>query len=117
MNLSKYKKLNNIYSKFPIPKEICNTPEHEEYINAFHDDKKCQEWNLKSQIKKAGLNYKKYCCLEMAYYLIEDKEGKINYDSVITHRAKQKGFGIPIHDGGTSYIKINYCPWCSKKLK
>ena len=29
-------------------------------------------------------------------------------------------YGIPIHDGEngkiTSYIKIQYCPWCGKKL-
>jgi hypothetical protein len=23
---------------------------------------------------------------------------------------------IIIHDGGSSGIKINYCPWCGKKL-
>lgn len=26
-------------------------------------------------------------------------------------------FGIPIHDGGSSLIMINYCPWCGTKLK
>jgi hypothetical protein len=26
-------------------------------------------------------------------------------------------FGIPIHDGGSSLIVINYCPWCGTKLK
>lgn len=25
-------------------------------------------------------------------------------------------FGIVIHDGGQSYIKINYCPWCGQDL-
>ena len=57
----------------------------------------------------------------MAYHLIEDKNSKknikINYDSIITHTAKRKQFGIPIHDGGSSFIKINFCPWCGKNLK
>lgn len=26
------------------------------------------------------------------------------------------GYGIPIHDGGASFISINYCPWCGIKL-
>ena len=56
----------------------------------------------------------------MAYHLIEDKNeklsGQINYDSVITQYKKGKAFGIPIHDGGSSFIRINYCPWCGKKL-
>lgn len=120
MNLTKYKKLYKIYSKLPLPREVCDTPEHEEYIEAFHNDKECQEWNLKRRIKNAGISYKKYCCIDMAFHLIEDKISKdkeqINYDSIITHTPKRKMFGIPIHDGGSSFIKINYCPWCSQKL-
>ena len=54
----------------------------------------------------------------MAHSLIEDKQskGKIDYDSVMTHYKKGGIFGIPIHDGGSSFIKINYCPWCGTKL-
>lgn len=25
-------------------------------------------------------------------------------------------YGIIIHDGGSSYLIINFCPWCGKKL-
>jgi hypothetical protein len=25
-------------------------------------------------------------------------------------------YGLIIHDGGSSSIKIEYCPWCGKKL-
>ena len=89
-------------------------------MKAFHNDQQCQEWELKQRIKKAGIDYKKYCCISMAYYLIEDKEskknGELNYDCVITHHKKEKTFGIPIHDGGSSYIKIKFCPWCGKQL-
>jgi hypothetical protein len=56
----------------------------------------------------------------MAYHIIEDKLSKgkkeINYDCVITHDTKGKTFGLPIHDGGSSYIKINHCPWCGEQL-
>lgn len=24
--------------------------------------------------------------------------------------------GLPVKDGGSSYIKINFCPWCGKKV-
>ena len=26
-------------------------------------------------------------------------------------------YGIPIHDGGSSYIRIDYCPWCGADLQ
>ena len=120
MTLTEFKRFNKRFSKLPLPKSEWQSAEYEKYIEAFHNDKECREWELKRRIKAAGINYKKYCCINMAYYLIEDKRSKeennINYDSVITHYRNGKIFGIPIHDGGSSFIKINYCPWCGTKL-
>jgi hypothetical protein len=121
MELAKFKKLSKIYSKFPLAKEIWDTAEYREYMDAFDQNKECMEWELKRRIKDAGINYKNHCCILMAYRLIEDKKSKnkfkINYDSVITYRSKSKDYGIPIHDGGYSYIVITYCPWCGSQLK
>lgn len=36
-------------------------------------------------------------------------------DVIITE--KNKVFGIIIHDGGPSFIKIKHCPWCGQNLK
>jgi len=35
-------------------------------------------------------------------------------DAVITRT--NKGFGLIIHDGGSSFIAIDYCPWCGMEL-
>jgi hypothetical protein len=40
-------------------------------------------------------------------------------DKIMTVRDGPTGgheYGIPIHDGGGSYITIDYCPWCGAKL-
>ena len=37
-------------------------------------------------------------------------------DRLIFHRESTGEFGILIHDGGQSYVRINYCPWCGRKL-
>jgi hypothetical protein len=37
-------------------------------------------------------------------------------DKNITYVEKFREYGIPVCDGGDSYITIGYCPWCSKKL-
>jgi hypothetical protein len=31
-------------------------------------------------------------------------------------RVSKNGFGLWIHDGGTSSIDISFCPWCGAKL-
>ncbi|MBL7896337.1 MAG: hypothetical protein JNK50_13655 [Bacteroidia bacterium] len=120
MKLSLFKKLAKKYSNLPLSKDIQDIDDFNKYQDALLNDKKCTDWVLKQQIKSAGLNPNKYCCLDMGYHLIEAKKTKrktkINYDTIII-TTKSKEFGIPIHDGGTSFIKINYCPWCGHKLK
>lgn len=37
-------------------------------------------------------------------------------DVVIIHNKKYDEYGIPIKDGGTSFISINNCPWCGALL-
>lgn len=37
-------------------------------------------------------------------------------DVIIVYSAKFDEYGIPVKDGGSSYIEIHYCPWCGKKL-
>ena len=39
-----------------------------------------------------------------------------NPDAIIKYIPKFDEYGIPIYDGGTSMIGINYCPWCGTKL-
>jgi hypothetical protein len=34
----------------------------------------------------------------------------------VVFSAKFREYGISVLDGGSSYIEICYCPWCSKKL-
>ncbi len=62
----------------------------------------------------------KHCC--------EMMEEKLNYkcpdhedafecpDILIKYEAMFDEYGIIIHDGGTSVIGINFCPWCGAKL-
>jgi hypothetical protein len=118
MNLQTFKKLHKRFNNFPLPKHEWETPEYKQYQEAIHNDKDCHVWYLKQQIKKAGIDYKRFCCLSMAYRLIEDKlrNTEDNVDRIITYDKSHKAFGIPIHDGGASYIKVKYCPWCGKGL-
>ncbi|MDX6741710.1 hypothetical protein R9X44_18110 [Actinocorallia sp. A-T 12471] len=38
-------------------------------------------------------------------------------DQLIWHSAKRRRWGLIIHDGGASMIKIKFCPWCGAKLR
>lgn len=29
----------------------------------------------------------------------------------------RQGAGLPVRDGGTSFVIINHCPWCGSNIK
>lgn len=37
-------------------------------------------------------------------------------DEPLRYNAKFREYGIPVHDGGSSYITIDFCPWCGTSL-
>ena len=62
----------------------------------------------------------KYCC-EMMKGEIERKCHRHNNifdcpDNLIVHYEDRNTYGIIVHDGGPSFIRIKFCPWCGKEL-
>ena len=50
-----------------------------------------------------------YCCDSLKYAL-EDESIPVQYVS------KFREYGIRVLDGGSSYLSIEFCPWCGAKL-
>jgi len=38
-------------------------------------------------------------------------------DSIIYFKEEPRRYGVIIHDGGSSFIQIAFCPWCSASLE
>ena len=38
-------------------------------------------------------------------------------DVLIDYRATSDEYGLIVHDGGSSSISINFCPWCGARLR
>ena len=37
-------------------------------------------------------------------------------DALVVHHSASGEWGLMIHDGGSSYILIKFCPWCGAEL-
>ncbi|MDF9825863.1 hypothetical protein M2475_002231 [Breznakia sp. PF5-3] len=60
------------------------------------------------------------CCDQMIKILNFECKEKTLFecpDALIYYNEKFDEYGIIIHDGEESYIKIDYCPWCGKKCQ
>jgi hypothetical protein len=49
----------------------------------------------------------KFCCDEL--------KGNLSTGTLKTI-PKFREIGVPVNDGGSAIVKINYCPWCGTKL-
>ncbi len=50
-----------------------------------------------------------HCCEQMERHISEE-------EVAIVYVPEFRVYGIKILDGGTSYQRIHYCPWCGQKL-
>jgi len=60
----------------------------------------------------------KFCCDRMAddlNQLCKDHPDRRECPDALISKVRG-GYGIIIHDGGSSVIEISYCPWCGSKL-
>ena len=63
---------------------------------------------------------RKFCCDEMKQRINHRCDNQKSIfdcpDNLVWFDIKFDEYGLIIHDGGESYIEINYCPWCGCKL-
>lgn len=60
-----------------------------------------------------------FCCESMEYFcgpVTENAADCSLSDAIMIYIDKFDEYGIIVHDGGESFIGIQYCPWCGKKL-
>jgi hypothetical protein len=66
------------------------------------------------------MSNKKYCCGTMKYQLnlrCDQHPDPLDcVDQLIYYSPKADQYGIIIHDGGSSFSVIQYCPWCGARL-
>ncbi len=49
----------------------------------------------------------RWCCSDVPYYIKNE---------VFVYIEEFREFGIPVCDGGSSFIVVKYCPWCGAKF-
>ncbi|MEZ4797340.1 MAG: hypothetical protein R2785_09230 [Flavobacteriaceae bacterium] len=121
MTIDEFKILHKKFSKLPLSLDVWQSEEYNNYIQASHENQDFQDWILIQKFEQNRFDYYKFCCLKMSDNIFEsiDENGEIKYGNVdvIINKLKDGTYGIPIHDGGSSIIEINFCPWCGTNLK
>lgn len=121
MDCTEFRKLHQRLNKSLMPKEFWETDEYEEYKIHGDECEACYDWYMTEEAKKKGAKMKDHPCPHMAYYATvpKDYEGdpQDDPDIPVLYYKEAKCYGIPIRDGGSSFLGIKHCPWCGKALK
>jgi len=118
MTLEEFKEFHIALEKSPL---LYQDSRYEAYIDLIYSSQELCNWVLQYDMEEKGFEYKEYCCLVMAKHVSDslDENQEIQHDNhdVIMNKWKDGTFGIPIHDGGSSVVEINFCPWCGENIK
>lgn len=67
-----------------------------------------------------NMSVRRHCCERMEEGLSLDCSQHEDVfecpDSLVYYSDRSNEYGLIVHDGGTSYVIIGYCPWCGAKL-
>ena len=61
-----------------------------------------------------------FCCVDMtnaiAFECDQHAEPFECGDQLVVYNEVFDEYGVIVHDGGASYVLMNFCPWCGTKL-
>lgn len=66
------------------------------------------------------MTHESFCCDDMQVHVTHrcnDPKCQGLCPETIIVRTRLGLYGIPIHDGGSSFIQMFFCPWCATNLR
>ncbi|MCG8351078.1 MAG: hypothetical protein MI924_25190 [Chloroflexales bacterium] len=120
MNCSEYRANYAEFDKFPLPREVWDTPEWTAWIDHFHQCNECADWDLAQRVIKRGYDPQSFPCVHIADQITQTCDQHPDPhdcpDVLIVYAPRFDEYAIPIRDGGPSVVCIRFCPWCGVQL-
>jgi hypothetical protein len=120
MQCSEFRDLYSKYTNFPVPREVWDTEEGEQWQRHLVYCRACSDWHQQQEVEKRGASVSDYPCVHMAYHATFNCEKHINLyqcsDAPILYKEKWDEYSLGPRGGrGDEYV-IYSCPWCGVNL-
>ena len=120
MDCTEYRSNHATFSNLPLPREVWETPEWSDWMDHFHACRDCSDWTLAKRIAERGFDPHTFPCVHIGNQVTttcpEHPDPADCPDILILYFARFDEYSIAVRDGGTSAIRIRYCPWCGIQL-
>jgi len=118
MNHDSFRALHSKFTTYPLAREIWESDEHDEWFEHLDACVECSDWHSLKQVESRGIDVADFPCVHVALH--STVQCDVHTDAWecadMTLVRTEDGFAIPVRDGGSSYIQIDYCPWCGVKI-
>ena len=109
-----------LFTSYPMEPRVAESSD----FQAWHDHRsgcqRCGDAFLAHEATRCGVTPSDHPCVHVAYLIAQDPLSSIepisDPDVTLTFDSKNNRYGIPVRDGGSSYIEVFYCPWCGVPL-
>lgn len=88
------------------------------WLDHLNECQDCGDWYMGESVKTRGEKTGDHPCVHLAYYgptHCAEHPNPFDCPDVLVMKFGGE-YGLPVRDGGTSYIRIDNCPWCGKAL-
>jgi hypothetical protein len=91
---------------------------YSDWVEHLNNCQSCADWYLTKQVEARAVPLDDFPCVHVAYHsLLNCGVHQNAWECPDVALVRVDGiFGIPVRDGGSSFIEINYCPWCGQSL-
>jgi hypothetical protein len=123
MNHERFQALYKMLSQKPRGAEaqrFTQSYEYVEYCEHLHTCRSCSDWYMAQRVQQQDIDPAQYPCVHLAYYGMLDCEIHTDPrdcpDVLVIRDERRQTFGLPVRDGGSSVVKIRFCPWCGIEI-
>ena len=116
MNCDQYRKLYQQYSASGLSREIWETQQFGDWVDHFHTCQSCSDWDLGKRMETINHKVSDFPCVHVAYQVTQkcEKHSDPKDCPDILIVKFNGGYGIPIRDGGSSIVRINFAHGAEK---
>ncbi len=118
MSCTEFRELYPVASELNPEKGAIDGPTQDMWFDHLNRCGDCSDWYMGESVKVRGEDPTAHPCVHVAYYgptHCDEHPNPFDCPDVVVMKFGDE-YGLPVRDGGTSYITIENCPWCGKHL-
>ena len=101
------------FTTMPLARDVHESEEYSDWCHHLHTCDSCSDWYQARQVEGRGHRVSGFPCVHIGYHATHPCSQHEPHDcpDVLVIKTRS-GYALPVRDGGSSVVDIQFCPWC-----